>query len=123
MCRQLGANLNIFAEDFKPYFENPVNGSKIFIIIDNCHAEKLVRNTLGNKGVIYDDNGGRIEWKHFVDLENFSQKHDLRTHKLNKKHIEFKSSIMNVRIASETLSNSVADSMEFLMHIKIMTMK
>lgn len=116
MCRKLGANLDIFHKDFKPHFENPINGSKIYIIFDNCHMEKLVRNTLGNKGVIYDDNGERIEWKHFIDLEIFSREHDLRTHKLNKKHIDFKSSIMNVKVASETISNSVADSFQFLLN-------
>lgn len=115
MCRNLGAHLNIFDENFKPYILNPVNMSKIFIIIDNCHAEKMARNTLGNKEVIFDDKGERIKWQHIVDLAKFSAENDFRTHKLSKKHIDFKSSIMNVRISNETLSNSVADSLQFLL--------
>lgn len=115
MCADLKANLDIFSKDFKPYIENPVNGDKIYIILDNCHAEKLIRNTLGNKGVIYDGDMNRIEWKHLINLEKISRENGLRTHKLTKKHIDFKSSIMNVKIASETLSNSVADSLQFLL--------
>lgn len=115
MCRQLGANLDVYATNFKPYFENPVNKEKVYIIFDNCHAEKLVRNTLGNKEVIFDDKNARIKWKYFVDLERFSEENEFRTHKLSKKHIDFKSSCMNVKIASETMSTSVADSLQFLL--------
>lgn len=114
MCKILGAQLDIFASDFKPFVLNPVNQSKIFIMFDNCHAEKLVRNTLGNKGLIYDENNEHIEWAHFEDLLKFSEQYNISTHKLSKKHIDFKSSIMNVKIATETMSNSVADSFQYL---------
>lgn len=109
MCKRLVANLDVFSGEFKPYITNPVNKEKIYISFDNCHAIKLTRNTLGNKGVIFDDKNGRIEWKHFVDLERFSKENNFRTHKLSKKHVQFKSSEMNVRIASQTFSNSTAD--------------
>lgn len=115
MCNRLGANLDVFSNAFKPFILNPVNQSKIFIMFDNCHAEKLVRNTLGNRGVIFDESGELIEWKHLEDLVQFSNRNDLRTHKLSRKHIEFKSSVMNVKIATETLSNSVADSLQYLL--------
>lgn len=114
MCQKLGAQLNIFASDFKPFILNPLNQSKIFIMFDNCHAEKLIRNTLGNKGVIYDEKNEGIKWEHLENLLEFSNQFDLRTHKLSKKHIDFKSSIMNVKIATETMSNSVADSLQYL---------
>lgn len=114
MCEKLGADLNIFSTDFKPYILNPVNKSKIFICFDNSHAEKLARNTLANKRTIFDDKLRHIKWKHIEDLVTFSEKNNLRTHKLNKKHVDYESSIMNVRIATETMSNSVADSLKFL---------
>lgn len=114
MCKKLEAQLNPYAKNFKPYILNPTNNDKIYIIFDNCHMEKLARNTLGNKSVIYDDKNERIQWKHLIDLERFSSENELRTHKLSRKHVEFKSSIMNVKIATETMSNSVADSLQFL---------
>lgn len=114
MCAQLGAKLNPYSPEFKPYILNPLNESKIFIMIDSCHAEKLARNTLGNKLIIYDESNNPIKWQHIVDLERFSAQNELHTHKLNKKHIQFKGSVMDVRIASETLSNSVADTLQFL---------
>lgn len=115
MCKKLGADLDIFSSNFKPFILNQVNQSKIFIIFDNCHAEKLIRNTLGNKGVIYDEHGKRIKWEHSENLLEFSTKFDMHTHKLSRKHIDFKSSIMNVKIATETLSNAVADSFKYLL--------
>lgn len=33
MCRILGANLNIFSDNFKPYILNSIDQSKIFIIL------------------------------------------------------------------------------------------
>lgn len=61
MCKKLGADLDIFSSNFKPFILNPFNQSKIFIIFDNCHAEKLIRNTLGNKEVIFEEHGKRIK--------------------------------------------------------------
>lgn len=116
MCRKLGANLNIFSDEFQPFILNPLDNSRIFIIFDSCHLLKLVRNTLGNKGTIFDDNGERVKWNYIVKLLEFSEKNNIHTHKLSRKHIEFKSSIMNVRIAAETLSQSVADSLEFMLN-------
>lgn len=115
MSNELGANLDIHSKDFQPFFRNPIDKSKIFIMLDNCHAEKLVRNTLGNKDVIWDDENKPIEWNYFVELEKFSRSNDFCTHKLNSQHINFKKKNMNVKIATETMSNSVADSMQFLL--------
>lgn len=116
MCEELGAHLNFVTvnDELKVYIKNPVDGTHIYIILDACHMEKLVRNTLGNQKVLYDDEGKAIEWKYFVSLFEISKKMNIYTHKLNKSHIEFKSNIMNVRKAVETLSSSVADTMEFL---------
>lgn len=117
MCVQLGANLDVFSPNFKPYIE--IDGHQIYILYDPSHLLKLVRNTLGEKQIIYDAEGNEIKWiyiKRLVQLKNdcdFSS-----THKLNKKHIDFKSNIMKVKLATETLSNSSADSIEFLTNIQ-----
>lgn len=114
MCELLGANLDVLSKDFKPYFEAK-NGDPIMILLDICHMEKLVRNTLGKVLVIYDDAGDKIEWDKYVKLVEFKKKGFAFTHKLNDRHINFKSRKMKVSLAAELLSGSVADSMEYLM--------
>lgn len=114
MCRALGADLDVTSPNFQPFFENPYDKSRIYIVLDPCHMEKLVRNTLGNKNVFYDDNDDQIKWSHFVELEKISRENGIFTHKLSKKHIEWKRNIMNVRVAVETFSETVANSMEML---------
>lgn len=81
--------------------------------------EKLFRNTLAAKEVIYDDHDQKIEFRFFKSLYEYSKNNNLKTHKLSKKHIDqWDRNKMNVRIAVETFSDSVASSMEFLMNTK-----
>lgn len=119
----LGANLKWNTtgsnKQFKPFFFDPVNHEKIFIMLDPCHMIKLVRNRLASSGKFFDIDGNQIEWKYIVALYNYSINHDFHTHKLTKKHIEWERHSMNVRIAVETLSNSVANSIQFLMEQNI----
>lgn len=115
MCEILGANLDVFSDHFKPFINNPSNNEKIYITPDACHMEKLVRNTLASKKVFYDANNNRIEWRYIEALHEYTLNHDFRTHKLTKKHVHFKRNIMNVRIAAQTFSLSVANSILFLM--------
>lgn len=61
MCNMLGANLDIFSGNFNPSFENPADKSQIHIIMDASHMMKLIRNTLANKKILYDDHNERIE--------------------------------------------------------------
>lgn len=114
MCKQLGASF--LTKDFRPHFPCPNTTEKFFIFLDPSHMIKLVRNTIGHFKVIYDDNNQKIQWKYFEELERFGrEKGYTMTHKLTKKHIQWYRAPMRVHLATETLSNSVADSMEFLM--------
>lgn len=47
MCELLGANFSFDDDTCKTYFLNPYDDSKIFIVFDPSHMEKLIRNTLG----------------------------------------------------------------------------
>lgn len=114
MCTLLGANLDVQSDSFQPFFLNSMNGERIYIVSDPCHAEKLARNTLAGKKIIHTVNG-QIKWSYFESLYEFSKKNNLRTHKLTKQHIQWGGCKMNVRIACQTLSNSVANSMQFLL--------
>lgn len=113
-CKLLGANLDINDENYRPYIENPFDQSKIYLILDPSHMEKLMRNLLGSHKVLFDEFNNRIEWQYFVDLYNLSKDGHMLTHKLNRKHIEFERNSMNVRLAAETFSSSTGDSMELL---------
>lgn len=114
MCELLGANLEIRSPSFQTFFNNPYNDEKIYIFVDPCHTVKLVRNTLGNKGTLYNGKGERIEWKFFESLIEYSRSNNFQIHKMSKKHLQWKRNIMNVRLAVETMSSSVAQAMEFL---------
>lgn len=75
---------------------------------------KLGRNQFGSN-VIIDGENNNIEWK-YIKMLNESQKYlpcNL-DNKLTKEHMQWACRKMNVRLAAETLSNSVADSLEFL---------
>lgn len=115
MCELLGADLNVESDLFRPYFMNAINGERIYVIFDPCHAEKLVRNTLAGKRIIYDDNNHKIDYRFFESLYKFSNENDYQTHKLSKKHMQWQNNVMNVAVATQTLSGSVANSMQFLM--------
>lgn len=56
-----------------------------------------------------------ISWIYFERLEACRTKHDFVSHKMTKKHIQWYRSKMDVRLAAETLSDSVADAMSHLM--------
>lgn len=113
MCTLLGAETD---EAIKPSFHNPYHGNNIHIIYDPSHMLKLIRSKLSDHNVLYDDGNNKIEWEHFVKLEQFSRGSSIGlTHKMTKRHICWKDKPMNVRLAAETISSSVADAMEYLM--------
>lgn len=114
MCEILGANLNTESADFAPFFYNPIDKNKIYILKDPSHMQKLIRNTLGYREVLFDEKNCSIHWRHIENLEKLGRKKGFLTHKLTKRHIQFKKSIMDVQISRETLSSLVADSLQFL---------
>lgn len=111
------AMLNAFGGswDGKPYILDPTDKNrKIYVLLDAAHMLKLARNTIGSRDLI-DGDGGIISWRYFqalYDAQKFLS-YNLGN-KLTKAHMQFESKKMNVRLAAETLSNSVADSMEFM---------
>lgn len=112
VCEKFGASFNI-EKDFRPYFEDPFQQKRVYVILDPPHMEKLARNTIASKKIIYVDNVA-IKWDFFESLEVFrTEKNAAHMHKLNKKHIQWFRSKMNVRLAVETLSESVATCMEY----------
>lgn len=113
MCEMLGASFDPF--DLKPYIIEPSKSHKINIILDPSHCIKLIRNNFASRGVLFNGSNEEITWKYISQLVDFSKSNNFGlTHKINKRHIDFQNRKMHVRTAVETLSNAVADSIEFL---------
>lgn len=116
MSNILGADFKDNCGDYTTFFEHPSESSKVYIMYDPSHMEKLIRNTIGTAETLYDADE-KIEWKYFENLVHYGCRNDLGIAlKINKRHIEFKDRKMHVRTAVETLSSTNADTMEFLMN-------
>ena len=63
MLKDLGADLSLNTSTFQTSFPHPSDTSiRVNILLDACHMLKLVRNTLADRGVLFDAEGGRISW-------------------------------------------------------------
>lgn len=96
-------------------FPHPDNSEKeISFIFDARHLLKCVRNCLGDLKVIR-CRGQSREWKNIETLHRIQLQDDLNSsHKITHKHINHAKGKMNVRLAAQTLSNSVADAIDYL---------
>lgn len=73
----------------KTSFKHPVSNGEIYIIWDPYHMLKLVRNTLGDKKIMF--NGTRdIEWKYVSKLQDIAEEEGIHLGvKICSPHIEF----------------------------------
>lgn len=109
--RLLGAN---FRKN-RYYIINPHSDDKIFIYLDACHMIKLARNCLDGKGMLYDGDNNCIKWEYLSALEQYQREFKVNlANKVNKTHVQWEKKKMSVRMACETLSNSVADAFDLL---------
>ena len=94
---------------------HPTTGENVFIILDPCHMLKLARNALAHLGTIVDGDGNLIRWQHIEELQKLQEVKGLNLgNKLSSNHLKFQKHKMNVRLAAQTLSSSVANAIEFL---------
>lgn len=115
LCVKLGCSFDI--NNPRPYFINPHDNSKIFILLDPCHMLKLVRSALGDLSYIQDPHLGKIQWSFFEKLERYRVHSKFVTHKFTKRHLQYFRNRMNVRLASQTFSNAVATSLQHLLEM------
>lgn len=111
------AMVKIFGGNFdgNPYIFDPADKNrKIYIILDPPHMLKLARNCIATRNLI-DGDGGLISWKYFESLYDAQKNLSWNLgNKLTKAHMQWDKKKMSVKLAAETLSNGVADSMEFM---------
>ena len=94
--------------------KNSAADHQLFYILDPAHMVKLVRNTVGEYGVILDSDGGRISWQYIVELHTLQEKKGLHLgNRLGRKHVYFQNAKMKVKLASQTLSKAVADAIAY----------
>ena len=116
MMEELGASLD--PADLNPSFVHPSDETLlVFIIFYVCHHMlKLVRNVLGDWGVIVDKLGQRIKWQYFVELLKLQEKEGLHLgNELRASYINFHGQKMKVNLAAQTVSSSVATALNFVM--------
>lgn len=87
---------------------------KIVIILDPPHMMKLVRNCIAAKKQLFRRNH-IISWRYFENLVRYKTGKDCDIHKMNRMHFQWEKHKMNVKIAAQTLSNSVALAMEIFL--------
>lgn len=76
---------------------------------------KLIRNTLGDWGVLFDGEGMPIKWEYVKQLVDIQDKLGLHVAtKVRQRHINYSKEIMKVKLAVQVLSNSVADALDYL---------
>lgn len=88
--------------------------STLHAFFDPCHMVKLIRNTFGDLRVLEDVHGRKIDFTYLEALINLQEKEGLHmATKITKAHVYFAKQKMKVRLATQLLSNSVADALEF----------
>ena len=89
---------------------------ELYFTPDPPHMLKLARNALCEVGVLVGNQGKFIEWKFIQRLHEEQVKVGLKfANKLSRSHLNISRHKMNVRIAAQTLSNSVDDAIGYLM--------
>uniref|UniRef100_A0A2S2N8G3 THAP domain-containing protein 9 n=2 Tax=Schizaphis graminum TaxID=13262 RepID=A0A2S2N8G3_SCHGA len=124
MVSTLGADLNNSPQIINPHTKEP-----IYIFLDAAHMIKLVRNAWGDRVYKKNENNKSVEvikelvnskeelirWDYLKKLYTIESEKGLRVGtKLTIRHIEYSNEKMNVRLAAQTLSKSVADALMFL---------
>lgn len=107
-------SLGVKFNEGKPHFASPTYpGHKIYIILDPPHMLKLVRKHFSTNMIYHCDQ--LVNWGHLQALvEKQTSTNVNLCNKLASKHMNWHLKPMNVRIAAETISNSVADTLDQL---------
>lgn len=107
----LGCNLS--CENMRPFFKNPYGQDNVYCILDPCHLLKLLRNAFGE--IVLQSSKGEISFKYIKKLNDLQKDLDLKfANKLSPSHIRYQQKKMNVRLAAQTISSSVANALQFL---------
>ena len=111
----MGADLYKLPDPQKT-FKHPATGDDVAVILDAMHMFKLLRNVLGSNKVIIDDNGNSIKWCYIEELVALQNNLGLHfANKLTDLHLNYYKKSMNVKLAVQVFSKSVANALEYLL--------
>jgi len=119
----LGVDFSL--SSMKPYFQikdetnTNARSTRIYWIMDACHMLKLTRNCFAQYKLLCTINESNekelISWDFIEKLHKLQCSDTLvLANKLNAKHIYYYLAVQKVRVAAQTLSNSVAEAIDFL---------
>uniref|UniRef100_A0A1B0DQL7 THAP-type domain-containing protein n=1 Tax=Phlebotomus papatasi TaxID=29031 RepID=A0A1B0DQL7_PHLPP len=113
----LGTNLETNMPEYKLRLQKDPQdncpSAQIFIQPDVVHMIKLTRNTFA-RYKMYDGQGREINYQYIIALHELQSTLGINLdNKIRTAHVAFKGREMNVRLAVELLSESVADSLDF----------
>lgn len=112
--KKLGCNFDTNNLNTKFTVNNSNSSIEVYSIFDTCHMLKLARSSLADKRIIQ-SNIGDIKWQYISSLNAFQNELGLKfANKLSSQHINYKNSIMKVKLAAQTLSSGVADAIQYL---------
>jgi len=111
----LGCDLDQPYDSIKSDFNIALSKQNIYFTPDACHNVKLARNALGTFGAFTDENNNLIEWRYINKLFQLQNEIGFKlANKISAAHINWKVNPMKVKLAVQTLSSSVADSLLYL---------
>lgn len=118
MVKQLGCDFD--TNNMKSHFSHPITESPVRVFLDPYHMLKLVRNALGDMKAFTDSAGNTVMWRYIERLHQLQENEGLHLgNKLRASHIAWVKKKMNVKLAAQLLSDSVADSLQFCLDEKI----
>lgn len=118
MMQKLGCNFD--CNNMKSWFSHPVTEQPVCIFLDACHMLKLVRNSIADKKSFIDGQGNYIKWQYVEQLHELQEREGLHLgNKLRGAHIAYFKKKMNVKLAAQLLSESVAKSLQFCLDEQI----
>ncbi|KAJ8721096.1 hypothetical protein PYW08_006561 [Mythimna loreyi] len=111
--KNLGCELDDL-QNLKTDLKHPSAEYNVVVCLDACHMLKLMRNTFESKKVIHTTGEKSIRWQYLSELYNLQEENCLHlANKLSHRHVHFKNQIMNVKLATQLLSRSVAKAIDF----------
>lgn len=119
MAHLLGGNV-WNPDDLQCSFPHPVTKEPVFLFLDVVHMINLIRNTLGSKGIIYDDEKKAVKWEYIVKLVRLQDRENLSiATKIRQRHIKYFNEKMKVKLAVQVFSESVAVALEYCLKQKL----
>jgi len=116
----LGCDLDQPYDSIKSHFNIDLSKPVIYYTPDACHNIKLARNALGTFGTFINGDDNLIEWSFIDKLFKLQNKIGCKlANKISAAHINWKVNPMKVKLAVQTLSSSVADSLLYLSQTSI----